>query len=114
MAEGWMAERLRSGGHQPSPSSIAISHQPSAMCVLLTVLVCGAAACAPKAVAPATPPPPTPAQRLASADALVRAGCYDCLLDAYGEYDLLRQFAYARDAATLGAIRTAGLIARRQ
>ena len=79
------------------------------MWVLLTVF---AAACAAKTVAPAKAP--TPAQRLASADALVRAGCYDCLLDAYGEYDLLRQFPYARDAATLGAIRTAGLIARRQ
>ena len=81
------------------------------MWMLFTVL---AAACAPKAVSPATPLPATPAQRLASADALVRAGCYDCLLDAYGEYDLLRQFPYAKDAATLGAIRAAGLIARRQ
>ena len=79
------------------------------MCVLFTAL-----ACAPKAVAPATPRAPAPAQRLASADALVRAGCYECLLDAYGEYDLLRQFPYARDAATSGAIRAAGLIARRQ
>ena len=83
-------------------------------CLVLCAVVCGAAACAPKTVAPATPPPATPAQRLASADALVRAGCYDCLLDAYGEYDLLRQFPYAKDAATLGAIRAAGLIARRQ
>jgi tetratricopeptide (TPR) repeat protein len=80
---------------------------------VLCALAC-AAACAPKAVAPATPPAATPAQRLASADALVRAGCYECLLDAYGEYDLLRQFPYAKDAATLGAIRAAGLVARRQ
>src|SRR4051812_17740375 len=85
-----------------------------AMWVLVTVLACGAAACGPKAVAPAARPAATPAQRLASADALVRAGCYDCLLDAYGEYDLLRQFPYAREAATLGAIRAAGLVARRQ
>jgi tetratricopeptide (TPR) repeat protein len=83
-------------------------------CLVLCALLCGAPACAPKTVAPATPPPATPAQRLGSADALVRAGCYDCLLDAYGEYDLLRQFPYAKDAATLGAIRAAGLIARRQ
>ncbi|HKB13124.1 MAG TPA: hypothetical protein VKD69_20815, partial [Vicinamibacterales bacterium] len=60
------------------------------------------------------PAPPTPAQRLASADALVRAGCLECLIDAYGQYDLLRAFPYAKDAATLGAIRAAGLIARRQ
>src|SRR6476620_6109404 len=82
--------------------------------LVLCALLCHAAACAPKTVAPAILPPATPAQRLASADALVRAGCYDCLLDAYGEYDLLRQFPYAKDAATLGAIRAAGLIARRQ
>jgi len=82
--------------------------------LLLCAVLSSTAACAPKTVAPAPPPPATPAQRLASADALVRAGCYDCLLDAYGEYDLLRQFPYAQDAATLGAIRAAGLIARRQ
>jgi tetratricopeptide (TPR) repeat protein len=83
-------------------------------CLVLCALLCAAPGCASKTVAPAAPPPATPAQRLASADALVRAGCYDCLLDAYGEYDLLRAFPYAKDAATLGAIRAAGLIARRQ
>ncbi|HXI28109.1 MAG TPA: hypothetical protein VNG89_06800 [Vicinamibacterales bacterium] len=72
------------------------------------------AGCAPKAPVAQTPAPSTPAQRLASADALVRAGCLECLIDAYGEYDLLRAFPYAKDAATLGAIRAAGLIARRQ
>jgi tetratricopeptide (TPR) repeat protein len=82
-----------------------------ALCSSLCVLVVG---CARKPVVPATPPPPTPAQRLASADALVREGCLECLLDAYGEYDLLRAFPYARDSGTLGAIRAAGLIARRQ
>jgi tetratricopeptide (TPR) repeat protein len=44
----------------------------------------------------------------------VRDGCLECLIDAYGEYDLLRAFAYARDAATTGAVRAAALIARRQ
>jgi tetratricopeptide (TPR) repeat protein len=86
----------------------------SAAATLMLVAVLGGAACARKPVAPAVAPAPTPAQRMASADALVRAGCYECLLDAYGEYDLLRQFPYAKDAATLGAIRAAGLIARRQ
>jgi len=72
-------------------------------------------ACATK-VPPAAParPAPTPAQRLASADALLRAGCLDCLVDAFGEYELLREFPAARDAATAGAIRAAGLIARRE
>jgi tetratricopeptide (TPR) repeat protein len=59
-------------------------------------------------------PAPTPAQRLASADALVRAGCLDCLTAAYGEYDLLRTFPAARDAATAGAVRSAALVALRE
>jgi tetratricopeptide (TPR) repeat protein len=62
----------------------------------------------------ATPPPATPAQRLASADELVRAGCLDCLIAAYGEYDLLRTFPGARDAALSGAVRSAALIALRE
>jgi tetratricopeptide (TPR) repeat protein len=74
-----------------------------------------ATACGPKRPPPApVKPAPTPAQRLASADALVRAGCLDCLVDAFGEYDLLRAFPFAKDAATAGAVRAAGLIARRQ
>src|SRR4051794_34789923 len=98
------------------PLRSAFSPQPF-LCALPRLVLCivlgSAAACARKPP-PAARPAATPAQRLASADALVRAGCYDCLLDAYGEYDLLRQFPYARDAATLGAIRAAGLVARRQ
>jgi tetratricopeptide (TPR) repeat protein len=65
------------------------------------------------AAAPA-PPPPTPAQRLASADALVRAGCLDCLIQAFGQYELLRTMSPAVEAATAGAVRTAALIALRQ
>jgi len=53
-------------------------------------------------------------QRLASADTLVRAGCLDCLIDAFNEYELLRAFPVAKDPATAGAVRAAGLIARRQ
>src|SRR5262249_21233005 len=78
----------------------------------LAVLVCACGGPKP-AVTPARPEP-TPAQRLASAEALVHAGCLDCLIDAYGEYDLLRAFPYAKEMATLGAVRAAGLIARRQ
>jgi tetratricopeptide (TPR) repeat protein len=74
-----------------------------------------ASACArplPPAVVAAAPP--TPSQRLASADELVRAGCLDCLIAAYGEYDLLRTFPAARDAAVAGAVRSAALIALRE
>src|SRR3954469_17163962 len=61
-------------------------------------------------VRPAAPP----AQRLPSADARVQAGCLECLVAAYGEYDLLRAFAPARQAATAGAIRSAALVSLRQ
>src|SRR5688572_14126663 len=73
---------------------------------------CGRAARPPVAVTPA--PTPTPTQRLASADALVRAGCLDCLIAAYGEYELLRTFPAASDAATAGAVRSAALVALRE
>jgi tetratricopeptide (TPR) repeat protein len=78
-------------------------------------LVVAASSCS-RATQPAAvvTPAPTPAQRLSSADALVRAGCLDCLLAAYGEYDLLRTFPAAKDAATAGAVRSAGLIALRE
>jgi tetratricopeptide (TPR) repeat protein len=83
--------------------------------VVLLALSVIAGACAKKAPPiPAVPPAPTPAQRLASADALLHAGCLDCLIDAFGEYELLGQFPAARDMATTGAIRAAGLIARRE
>jgi len=77
---------------------------------VITVML--ASACArPLPPAAVVPPAPTPAQRLSSADELVRAGCLDCLIAAYGEYDLLRGFPAARDAAVAGAVRSAALIA---
>jgi len=100
-----------------APRSVEIPVRCSSLCVLcsfLCVLVFCAVGCAPKPAVAPTAVQPTPAQRLASADALVREGCLECLLDAYGEYDLLRAFPYARDAATSGAIRAAALVARRQ
>jgi tetratricopeptide (TPR) repeat protein len=63
---------------------------------------------------PAVVPNPRVPERLAEADRLVRAGCLDCLVAAYGEYDLLRAFPAAKSAATLGAIRVAALIALRE
>jgi tetratricopeptide (TPR) repeat protein len=83
--------------------------------LLVGVAVWAASACAP-APRPAVvaAPGPSPSQRLASADALVRAGCLDCLIAAFGEYDLLRTFPAAKDAATAGAVRTAALIALRE
>jgi len=73
-----------------------------------------AAACAPKAPATVVPAPATPAQRLTSADTLLHAGCLDCLIDAFTEYDRLRQYPAVAQSATAGAIRAAALVARRQ
>jgi tetratricopeptide (TPR) repeat protein len=77
-------------------------------------LAVAASACSPKAPAIVVTPAPTPSQRLASADALVRAGCLDCLISAYGEYELLRTVPFATDTATAGAVRSAALIAMRE
>jgi tetratricopeptide (TPR) repeat protein len=71
------------------------------------------AACSSVKPPASTPDTRIPA-RLTSADALVRAGCVDCFLDAYKEYDALRPISAAADAATAGAIRTAVLIAIRE
>jgi len=77
------------------------------------------AACAPKKpVAPAVPAGPTPAQRATTAEAMVRAGCFDCLVDALREFEAARTAASAApatvEAATAGAIRTAILLELRQ
>jgi tetratricopeptide (TPR) repeat protein len=80
------------------------------------VLVVALSGCARTPLAPVAtaPPPPTPAQRLASADALIREGCLDCLVDAFGQFDLLRTIPSAAEIGTAGAVRTAALIALRQ
>jgi tetratricopeptide (TPR) repeat protein len=70
-----------------------------------------AACAAPKK--PAAPDPHIP-ERLTSADALVRAGCYDCLAAAYREYTTLRVYPAATEAATAGAVRSAALLAARE
>ena len=65
--------------------------------------------------------PPAPidlSQQLAEADALVAAGCFDCLRDALQKYQTLRLVSEAaqpaRARATAGAFRTAALLALRQ
>jgi tetratricopeptide (TPR) repeat protein len=77
------------------------------------VVFSATAACSSVKAPPSTPDTRSPA-RLLSADALVRAGCIDCLLDAYREYDALRPISAVADAATAGAIRTAVLLAVRE
>ena len=86
-----------------------------ALAGLLLLITAGACSRPPlKPVAAAVPPPATPAQRLASADALIREGCLDCLIDAFGQFDLLRTMPSAADVGTAGAVRSAALIALRQ
>ncbi|HEV3139333.1 MAG TPA: hypothetical protein VGY57_02390 [Vicinamibacterales bacterium] len=71
------------------------------------------AACAPKR--PAAPAPDLRAkQRLAAADKDLLAGCYDCMVAAFREYDALRQIPTTADAAVAGAVRSAALIALRE
>jgi tetratricopeptide (TPR) repeat protein len=63
--------------------------------------------------------PPTPAAdpsgpaRLAAADALLRSGCLDCLIEAFREYETLRSHPLVAGPATRGAIRAGALIALR-
>src|SRR6185503_14612285 len=72
--------------------------------------LCAACSSAKK---PAAPNPHIP-ERLTNADALVRAGCYDCLVAAYREYTTLRAYPAATEAATAGAVRSAALLAARE
>jgi len=76
-------------------------------------IVVSLSACAP-ARRPQLMPQAVPAARLAAADAQIRAGCFDCLLSAYHDYDALRTIPAAADAATAGAVRAAALLALRQ
>ena len=71
-------------------------------------------ACASPPKRPAVVPGPSPSERLAAADALVRAGCFDCLLAAFREYDALRSVAAVAGAATAGATQAAALLAIRE
>src|SRR5262249_5300585 len=80
-----------------------------------SILLSLSVACAhPPPRASVRPTGPNVAERLEAADALIRAGCLDCLLEAYREYDALRSVAASAEAATDGVIRAAALIALRQ
>jgi tetratricopeptide (TPR) repeat protein len=80
----------------------------------LALTVGGCAAAKPR---PA-PPPVDVSPRLAEADALVRAGCFDCLRDALATYQAARAVTgaapAASDLATAGVVRAAALLALRE
>lgn len=84
---------------------------------LLLVLGLAASACArPKA--PAVVAAPDVSGRLAAAGALIRTGCFDCLVDALAEYDSIRTIANLRpadaDLAAVGAVSAALLLDLRE
>ncbi len=51
---------------------------------------------------------------LADADANVRAGCFDCLVEALKQYESARSVPAVADVATLGAVRASTLLALRE
>jgi tetratricopeptide (TPR) repeat protein len=61
-----------------------------------------------------TPPPDLHSVKLAAADAQLRAGCLECLMSAYQEYEAVRGVPAAFDRAIVGIVRSAALIALRQ
>src|SRR5438132_13070044 len=75
--------------------------------------MCPACASSKLAVVPSRPVL-SPSARLADADAEVRAGCFDCLVSAFQQYNSLRAVASVADAATIGAARSAALLATRE
>jgi len=78
--------------------------------------MCATAACARPAVEHIAPVDRAVAARvtLAAADALVRAGCFDCLADALKQYESIRQVPAVGEQATAGAVRAAALLALRE
>src|SRR5262245_49261025 len=96
----------RSSGRANHPE--LVSKRSMRRCLLFVVLL---SACAhPKPAAP----PDLHSARLAAAAAQMRAGCLDCLLTAYREYEALKAIPPAAADATAGMVRTAALIAIRQ
>src|SRR5688572_21116480 len=80
----------------------------------LVSAVVAAQGCARLPAAVSLPPAAPPADRFNAADGLVRAGCLDCLLEAYREYDMLARDDVAGERASVAAVRTAALIALRE
>jgi tetratricopeptide (TPR) repeat protein len=95
------------------PTGVASARRTPVQLFWLAALLAAMSGCVSSRRAPLVPEPGATA-RLAAADALVRAGCYDCLSTAYREYDALRASPQVRVPATLGAARAAALLAIRE
>ena len=71
------------------------------------------AGCGPQKIA--TPDPAIAAREtLAKADASLRAGCFDCLVDALKQYESVRTVSAVSGAAASGAVRASALLAMRE
>src|SRR5215831_14445877 len=70
------------------------------------------AACGPKKVA--VDPAIAGRATLAKADANLRAGCFDCLVQALEQYESARAIPALSDQATAGAFRTTAILAIRE
>src|SRR4051812_45702344 len=82
--------------------------------LVIVVLLWGWCAGAPPPLKSATPSGPTAADRLAAAERLLRAGCFDCLASAYQEFTALQSITPVAAAAAVGAARAAVLMAVRE
>ena len=80
--------------------------------LLVCLLVGLVAACGPKKVA--VDPAIAGRATLSQADANLRAGCFDCLVDALTQYEATRAIPALAPAATSGAVRAAALLALRE
>jgi tetratricopeptide (TPR) repeat protein len=76
------------------------------------VAICLAAACAPRKVA--VDPAIAGRATLAQADANLRAGCFDCLVEALRQYESTRAIPALAAQATTGAVRAAALLGLRE
>jgi tetratricopeptide (TPR) repeat protein len=81
------------------------------------LLVCGVlgllAACGPKKIA-TIDPAIAARETLAKADANLRAGCFDCLVEALEQYKSVRTVSAVSSAAAAGALRASLLLAIRE
>jgi tetratricopeptide (TPR) repeat protein len=80
---------------------------------LVVGLVLALSGCGKRVPAP-VPAGQRPEVRLAAAEAQLRAGCLDCLLEAYKQYDELRSNPAVGQAALNGAVEAATLAAIRE
>jgi tetratricopeptide (TPR) repeat protein len=89
-----------------------VTRRRGLVCVSV-LFACAAAACAPTK-APSVDPAIAARAALAQADALVGAGCFDCLASGLDLYESVRGNPAVAAAATAGAVRAAGLLALRE